>query len=302
MSAFPSVAEMIAAHEANGPAPETRAEATTEALVERYPILGAVRVEDVAIDGPHGPVDARTYTMGDGGDLGLLWMHGGAWVAGSLDMPEAHWVALTVAAAGIPVVSADYRKALHGVRYPVPSDDVLAAWCWATEHVPCERFVIGGASAGANLAAGVAKRLRDGAGPAAVGVMLAYPLLHPVLPTYDDTFKATMRSAREGTFLFGSSVIRELTLNYTGAEAVDDDPYAFAANGDLDGFPPTLIVNSEFDTLRASGEVFGAALSAAGVETVVEMERGTVHGHLDQPLQPEGGRTLDRFVRWLRDH
>ncbi|GAP57117.1 hypothetical protein AHiyo6_36820 [Arthrobacter sp. Hiyo6] len=33
-------------------------------------------------------------------------------------MPEAHWVSLHLASRGISVLSLDYRKALHGVRYP----------------------------------------------------------------------------------------------------------------------------------------------------------------------------------------
>ena len=76
----------------------------------------------------------------------------------------------------------DYRKALHGVRFPAASNDVLGGWRWAVEHtdelgVDVARLHLGGASAGANLVAGVAKRLRDGAGRAPASVVLAYPPL-----------------------------------------------------------------------------------------------------------------------------
>ena len=49
-------------------------------------------------------------------------------------------------------------------------------------------------------------------------------------------------------------VVREINLNFTGSEAALADPYAFAANGDVSGQPPVLILNSEADELRASGE------------------------------------------------
>jgi acetyl esterase/lipase len=61
---------------------------------------------------------------------GLVWAHGGGFVAGDLDMPEADWVARTLAERGVTVVSVDYRLAGDGCRYPAPSDDVLAAWRW----------------------------------------------------------------------------------------------------------------------------------------------------------------------------
>ena len=57
-----------------------------------------------------------------------MWVHGGAFMGGYLDMPESNWVALELAARGIPVFAVDYTKCLGDVHYPVPSDDVLAAW------------------------------------------------------------------------------------------------------------------------------------------------------------------------------
>src|ERR1700744_4016730 len=53
-----------------------------------------VGVRSDAAPGPHGPVPVRVYD--DGGEAGddrrcLVWMHGGAFLAGNLDMPEADW-------------------------------------------------------------------------------------------------------------------------------------------------------------------------------------------------------------------
>lgn len=80
--------------------------------------------------GPHGDVPVRVYTP-DGGATrapGLVWVHGGAFVGGDLDMAEADWTAREVCAAtGAVVVSVDYRLARDGVRHPVPHDDVVAA-------------------------------------------------------------------------------------------------------------------------------------------------------------------------------
>lgn len=52
----------------------------------------------------------------------LVWVHGGAFIVGSLDQKEAHWPAIELASSGIPVFSVDYRPALNGVHYPTPQD------------------------------------------------------------------------------------------------------------------------------------------------------------------------------------
>ena len=99
---------------------------------------------------------------------GLVWAHGGGFVAGDLDMPEADWVARSLAGRGITVVSIDYRLVGDGAgRYPAGSDDVLAAWTWTLEHadelgIDPDHVALGGASAGANLVTGAVLRLLAG--------------------------------------------------------------------------------------------------------------------------------------------
>jgi acetyl esterase/lipase len=110
--------------------------------------------------GPHGPVPVRIYAPdSSSGAPCLVWMHGGGFIGGHLDMPEADWVAREmVTRAGIVVVSVDYRLCTGGVAYPVPHDDVVAAMRWVRGNAAAlgadgGRISIGGASAGATLAA-----------------------------------------------------------------------------------------------------------------------------------------------------
>ncbi len=114
-----------------------------------------------------------------------MWVHGGAFIGGNLDMPESNWVARELAARGIPVVAVDYTKCLGEVHYPVPSDDVLAAWRHVRDAavellgVPAEQVALGGASAGGTLTAGAVTRLRDAGEPLPAALVLVYPLVHP---------------------------------------------------------------------------------------------------------------------------
>ncbi len=265
------------------------------------PALAAVETQDVTIAGPHGDVSVRVdRPPTQGPHAALVWVHGGGFAAGDLDMPEAHWVGLAMAARGFGVISVDYRKCLGGVHYPVPADDVLAAWLWAVAHsdelASSGRLHLGGASAGASLAATVTKRLRDDEGELPASVLLVYPTLHPELPAMSEEVASATEAVRAAVPM---ELVRWMYLNYAGSEEMLEDPYAFPGLGDVGGQPPVYILNSERDVLRASGEAYAVDLAAAGVDVTVEYEPGTGHGHLNDPQLPEATRSIDRLVAWL---
>src|SRR6516162_5792566 len=114
----------------------------------------------------------------------------------------------------------------------------------------------------------VTKRLRDGAGPMPASLVLAYPNLHSTPPPQSDALRAALT---EGPLdFFTPAVMRDINLNYAGSEAVFDDVYAYPGNGDVSGLPPVFVLNSERDSLRASGERFGEQIAAAGGTVRVE--------------------------------
>ncbi|WP_395244679.1 alpha/beta hydrolase [Agromyces sp. MMS24-K17] len=269
----------------------------------------------------------RVYPVGEGVPRpgpGLVWAHGGGFVAGDLDMPEADWVARAFVARGIPVVSVDYRLVGDGSgRFPAGSDDVLAAWAWTLDHadelgIDPARLVIGGASAGANLVTGAVLRLlghgtapgldtgaarptrpADAVVPA--GVFLAYPTLLAVQPAPDASLRAALDANPEAD-RFGPDRVREMYETYLGGP-VDDAPLVavpgLAEPADLAGFPPTLMVNGDTDELRVSGEAFAVTLAAADVPIELALEPGTEHGHLNRPDEPGASATVARIADWI---
>ena len=274
-----------------------------EDIRQVFPQFSEVDVRDVVIDGPHGGVAGRVYTGERNAGTGFVWVHGGAFIGGDLDMSEAHWVSLALAANGVAVLSLDYHKALRGVHYPIPSDDVLAGWLWATKNADVlgtkpGDLQLGGASAGGNLVAGVTKRLRDGAGQLPASLVLVYPVLHSELPALSAELRKKL-DIEEPPLSLPAATVREFNWQYAGSEGVLGDPYAFPANGPLEGLPPIYIVNSDVDYLRASGEAYGEDLRSAGVDVTVEMEPGTHHGHLNRPDEEEASATIDRLTAWL---
>ena len=239
------------------------------------------------------------------GDL-VVWTHGGGFQWGDLDMPEADWVSRAFAARGIAVVSVDYRRASATVHFPAPSDDVLDAYLWAREHAfelgaDPTRVVIGGASAGANLTAGVAMRLDDGEGPAPAGIFLAYPTLHAVQPPTPPELERALDDLPDEA-RFDAARVLAMYEAYLGGPVEDASIIAIpgtATPADLTGLPPVLMINDDLDGLRVSGEAFAATLAEAGVRVEVVTEPGTQHGHLNRPGEPQAAASVARVLAWI---
>jgi acetyl esterase/lipase len=235
----------------------------------------------------------------------LIWCHGGAFVGGDLDMPEADAVAREITRrADAVVISVDYRLCVGGVHFPAPSDDLKTVYDWAVRHarqfgVDAEWISIGGASAGACLTAGTALRIRDAGGVQPVSVVLAYPVVHPVLPAPSDEL-AEKLAGLNPAMSFAPIIFEPVMENYLGAPVAEAGGYAFAGvAADLSGLPATLIINCEYDGLRASGERYEEQLRDAGVDVEQHLARDVAHGHLNRPGLPEAQKSLATIADWV---
>ena len=275
-----------------------------------------VTATDRVLDGPHGDLAVRVYTPSVTPVAGLVWAHGGGFMHGDLDMHEADGVARHLASAGVIVVSVDYRLVTpfdddavdgapvrgDGVRFPIPSEEVAFAVAWARGAelgVPSDRWSLGGASAGGNLAAGAALRLRD-AGAAVRSTVLAYPVSHHALPPHSAELTAKVAAVPGGSF--PPPLVLAMNDNYLGHREGPTSPYAFPGGSGpeaLRGLAPTFVVTSDSDGLRSMGEAYASELAAAGVDVVLVREDGTTHGHLNDPEHPGCARSLARMTAWL---
>lgn len=289
------LSEVLRLFREHGEPADPRTDIDTASLKRRFPRLADVETTDLRIDGPHGRlVPGRLYrdASAEASGRALVWVHGGAFIGGHLDMPESHWVAMELAARGVPVLAVDYVKCLGEVHFPEPSDDVLAAWRHAIANaeelfgVPASAVALGGASAGGNLTAGATARLRDAAEPGPAGLVLVYPVVHPNGP---DASSDVDPDSPHGS----------LASNFAGSPAVLADPHAFAALGPAEGFPPTLVVVCEHDGLRPSGEAFARQLEEAGVAIELRLEPGADHGHINEPADPTALPTVEAIAEWI---
>ncbi|MEU1557667.1 alpha/beta hydrolase [Streptomyces scabiei] len=245
--------------------------------VALFPERATVTMRSLRL-GPAG-VPARVYRHPDKMVTSArVWVHGGAYVSGSLDMHESHWVGLALAARGIPVLALDYRKALHGVRYPVPRDDVLAGWHWAVENstdvlgATADALHLGGASAGGDPAASATRYLLDHRKPPPRTLILAYSSLHSGIPDRDPAELDAIRRATHGT-CFEPHWLTEKNLHYAGPDHMND-------------------------TVRPSAELFARQLTDADVPCGRHLLTGASHGSPDRPAAADGRETLEALAKW----
>ncbi len=240
----------------------------------------------------------------------LVWAHGGSFVRGTLDWPEADWVSRHFAKAGLRVYSVDYVLASDDVKAPALSNDVAAVLREVRARHTGPVFV-GGASAGGHLATLAALAQAD------VAVTLGDPTLRPdalalVYPTLHRTQRNDPAIAALTTSLpversFGPERITEMYGFYLGEDQPSQtSPYvAGELPADrLAALPPTTIVNAEADDLRASAEQFAWQLREAGADVVEYLQPGTVHGYLNRPVESgqaasDARATIDLLVHGL---
>ena len=269
-------------------------------LLDR-PHLGGVSTREIVSD-ESGRLRARLYLPPQGSPpptAALVWAHGGAFLMGDLEAPEAHRVAIETAAAGIPVLSVDYRWCLNGVHYPLPLDDLLTAWHWAVDHademgVEASRLHLGGASAGACLAASAILRLRDSGGPMPASQVLAYPVLEGTLPPASPEVAAVLEPLQ----LLTDDLIGGMFANWAG-DASWDDPYVSPGLGDPAGLPPTFVLTCGHDSLRRSSEPYAAKLAAAGVPVWHEVLPTATHAPFARLGEDDGEYALWRLRTWV---
>ena len=258
---------------------------TFDALVARLvaglPPNDRVRSEDVRVPGPAGAPDVRVrvYQPVNAGaaSAGVLYIHGGGMVLGSIET-EDPFVAMLTEQVGCVTVSVDYRLAPEH-PHPAPVEDCYAALAWTAEHaadlgIDPERLAVYGPSAGGGLAAGTALLARDRGGP-----RLAYQAL--IQPMLDDRNQTASSHEVVDLGVWDRATNLEAWRWLLGDRAGTDevDEYAAPARArDLAGLPPTYIDVGDLDLFRDEDIDYAVRLMRAGVPTELHVYPGAVHG------------------------
>ncbi|MGH8517301.1 MAG: alpha/beta hydrolase [Panacagrimonas sp.] len=278
---------------------EARRTFATRALLPPSQVAVA-KVENRNIPGPGGEISVRIYTPPGSGPFPLLvYFHGGGWVVGNLDSHDSVCRELC-GRAELVVVSVDYRLAPEH-RFPAAVDDCIAATRWAANHAASldadpTRVVVGGDSAGGNLAAAVALQLRDDGGPPLAAQLLVYPAVR-----MDGTVTPSMIENAVGYGLQRADMDWFCAHYLPSPDAGRNFLASPLLATSLANLPPALVQTCEFDPLRDEGEAYAHALRAAGVDVTATRFEGSIHAAwgLFTVLEP-GRRMIDQAVDWLR--
>lgn len=216
----------------------------------------------------------------------VVYFHGGGWVMGS---PWTHRrLAAELAVRGLVVVSVDYRRAPKH-RFPGAVEDAAFAVSWTRRRVARfggdpERLLVGGDSAGANLAAAV---LASGAGEGVAAALLCYGVYdyHRALSTLSG-------------LLGGDDAASQLYLDPEQFEVLRGDP-RLSPEGQVAGFPTTLLTVGEHDPLRPESEALAARLAAASVPHEMHVAAGAPHGYLQLPTHPAHDKGLAAITTFV---
>src|SRR5258708_4245323 len=200
----------------------------------------------------------------------MLYLHGGGWTMFSIDTHD-RLMREYAARAGIIVVGIDYSLSPEA-KFPVALNEVVEAIRWlqragATHGIDPRRLVVGGDSAGANLALAAALKLREGGGPSLRGMLFNYGAVgsQPTLSYHRYDGPRYMLTVREMHYFW---------TNYTREPADLQDPLVAPALADVPGLPAAYFCIAECDILSDGNRAMPARLTPPPVPPAEHVSAG----------------------------
>jgi acetyl esterase/lipase len=214
-----------------------------------------------------------------------LDIHGGALIFGSGEVCKSMAMG-TVFRHMVRVVSVDYRIAPDH-PHPAALDDCIAFYrALLRDHAPSE-IIVGGGSAGANLAAALMLRARDEGLPLPAALVLISP--EADLTESGDSFNTN-------AVIDGMGSLMPINLLYANGTPLEN-PYLSPLFGDFTkGYPPTLITAGTRDLFLSNAARLHRALRNAEIPAELHIQEGAVHGAFGgAPEDAEIERELQLF-------
>ena len=222
-----------------------------------------VATEDVTLGG----VTCRHYRKQSTADAPVMvYLHGGGFVVGGLESHD-DVCAEICEGAGIDVIAVDYRRAPEH-PFPAAVEDGWAVLRHGAERH--SRLIIGGDSAGGNLAAALALKARDEGGPALMGQVLIYPGLGGDMTRGSYVSQANAPGLSTQDVIYYRDTYKGRGHKY--AEPLRETDYA--------GLPPAFLVAAALDPLHDDCDHYAELMRKAGGTVFVREEPLLVHAFL----------------------
>lgn len=233
------------------------------------------KTTDIQLEGAFGPRTARFYQPGETASPQpcMIYFHGGGWVIGDVETEDRKLRHLADQS-GISILSVDYVLAPEH-PFPDPGNDCIAciqdALARAGElNIDTRRIVLGGASAGANLALVSALAMRD-AGIELAGLLLFYG-------AFDLTYSGESMELLKSGFFLETEAMYRFRRHYCPSEDNWRKPEASPLFGDFHGMPRTFISAATVDPLFNDSTRLAKRMRDDGVDTELHIYEGAIHG------------------------
>lgn len=264
--------------------------------------IAVASIEDLEIAGEKAAVPLRIFRPAVEAAGTLHYIHGGGWAIGDLDTVD-HTARRLCRDLSMVVVTSSYRLAPEN-PFPAAFDDSLAAARWVAGNLArlggdAAPAIIGGDSAGGNLAAAICIAMRDG--PEDVRPFDAQLLLYPAvdLAACDDDYLSRIRDA-DPTLRRASLAL--CVQDYAGEADPSDPRLSPLRAADLSGLPRALTVILSVDPLRDEAVAYADRLRDAGVQSELLEFDNLTHGFLHLAgIVPAAAEATDVVIARLRD-
>ncbi len=236
----------------------------------------------------------------------VLYIHGGAWLAGS---PKSHRTITDKLSkvANAAVFSLDYRLLPENTRRD-GIDDCRNAYRWILENGPdgvenSDFLLVAGDSAGGNLMLSLIAWVRDQKLPAPDAALGFSPAVDAALssPSLKSNISSDPMLGPQFGKLTKVPAIALWWFSWFSSRIRPSDPIVSPLRGDLSGLPPVLIQVSEAEMLFDDARRYVAKAQAAGSPVVLQHWPFMVHvWQIFTPQLPQAEEAFENISEFLR--
>lgn len=233
----------------------------------------------------------------------IVYIHGGAFIGGSLDVSENPCKLIAEGINGV-VISVDYSLAPEN-PYPLGLNDCRKV----VEYIEENNFLYGidknkigivGESAGANLATIVANENSNIKFQGLVYPVVTFVEKNPFFNWDIDLYENPYKEEKIYNFINSLRNCEDLVQKLYMQRELDPrrEDLSPIFNKNLSKAKKTLIAVSEYDYLRVQGEAYGKLIHKAGVETKIIRYEGVNHAFLDNlGIYPQAEDTINEIIK-----